>query len=67
MLNSGGSGEDDVEVGLFRVPELPGVTAEPEGASWVAASSSEVIFFVRGGKIENRVIWGFRISGCPMF
>lgn len=56
MLNSGGSGEDDVEVGLFRVPELPGVAAEPEGASWVAASSSEVIFFVRGGKIENRVI-----------
>ena len=47
MLNSGGSGEDDVEVGLFRGP---GVSVEPEGASRLAASSSEVIFFVRRGK-----------------
>ena len=46
MLNSGGSGEDDVEVGLFRGP---GVSVEPEGASRLAASS-EVIFFVRRGK-----------------
>lgn len=44
MLNSGGSGEDDVELVLFQGPELSGVLLEPEGASTVAASSSEVIF-----------------------
>lgn len=56
VLNSGGSGEDDVEVGLFRGPELPGVSVEPEHASRVVASSSGFIFFVHGGKTENRVI-----------
>lgn len=45
MLNSGGSGEDDVELVLFQGPELSGVLLEPEGASTVAASSSEVIFY----------------------
>lgn len=52
VLNSGGSGEDDVEVGLFRGWELSEVAVEPERASRVAAFSSEVIFFVRGRKIE---------------
>lgn len=56
MLNSGGSGEDDVEVGLFRGPELPGVSVESEQASTVTASSSGFIVFVHGGKTENRVI-----------
>lgn len=44
VLNSGGSGEDDVEVGLFRGPKLLGVAVEPERASRVAVSPSEVIF-----------------------
>lgn len=52
VLNSGGSGEDDVEVGLFRGWELSEVAMEPERASRVAASPSEVIFFVHGRKIE---------------
>lgn len=56
VLNSGGSGEDDVEVGLFRGPELPGVSVESEQASTVTASSSGFIVFVHGGKTENRVI-----------
>lgn len=53
VLNSGGSGEDDVEVGLFRGPKLLGVAVEPERASRVAVSPSEVIFFVHGRKIER--------------
>lgn len=64
VLNSGGSGEDDVEVGLFRGLEFSWVAAEPEQASRVAASPSEVIFFVRGRKIELGD-WGFQ--GFPMF
>lgn len=63
MLNSGGSGEDDVEVGLFRGPEFSWVAAEPEQASRVAASS-EVIFFVCGREIEPGDL-GFQ--GFPMF
>ena len=66
VLNSGGSGEEDVEVGLFRGPELPGVSTEPEQASSVAGSSG-FIFFVHGGKTEKSVIWGFWISGLPTF
>lgn len=61
VLNSGGSGEDDVEVGLFRGP---GVSVEPEGISRLAASSSGSALSVEG-KIENEVIWGFWILGCP--
>lgn len=52
VLNSRGSGEDDVEVGLFRGLEFPSVAAEPEQASRVAVSLSEVIFFAHGRKIE---------------
>lgn len=53
VLNSGGSGEDDVEVGLFLGLELPGVTVEPKGAFRVAVSPSEAIFFVHGRKTER--------------
>lgn len=67
MLNSGGSGEEDVEVGLFRGPELSDVSPEPEQACRVVGSSSGFIFFVRGGKTEQSVIGGFWISGLPTF
>lgn len=64
VLNSGGSGEDDVEVGLFRALEFSWVAAEPEQASRLAASPSEVIFFVRGREIEPGDLG---VQGFPMF
>lgn len=56
VLNSGGSGEDDVEVGLFRGPELPGVSVEPEHASRVVASSSGFIFMEMANRELSKVI-----------
>lgn len=56
MLNSGGSGEDDVEVGLFRGPELPGVSVESEQASTVTASSSGFIVMEMANRELSKVI-----------